>query len=607
MDQLALMHNKSSSGARYGQLNTGVAVRDPSSMFMFGDTKLINGVSNKLVFSQAQNRSGQPTSGNSSSQFSHFQGLAFKSPGLLTKNENLQAGIFGKSSIGDKTNGSSTEDMVTLDPLEQKILFNTEDEPSGGIFESMNKAVDFPSLQSGSWSALMESAVAETSSSDGGAQEEWSGLSFQKPDVPKAEIDEDALTPSYSNNSRSPYVGLRLTPPSQRPIVNCSDPSRISKQAETSHHVSVKKEDGEQWSTQPQNRWMDVPGQQISSAICEPPCTSYTTKSRMGTASGSLSGNIEADGLLLKQVDSPPHNVISVKAALKREREHCDNKIPQITSPCYLNFAYGNDKSHPFDQLAKNLSQPHGNQKKRNSLMQHLDVPNQIRAKSKKRRYPTYERLPWHKEVAEVCSWLYDMSTAELEWVHAVGRLPEKSKEQAKGIADPLSMVHYRKRRLNITTQLMQLLFRAPAVILSEDAAAHCDSVTYHAARLALADACNLCSTSGKNITFDWSSDLDLSKTVEALIDKSKRLQDQLSRMEEGESTILEVRLDYQNLEKFSVTNRFAKFHARGELLTGDTESSGVSSSNPKVYSQRLFKVSPMPDTIPEGQKCISL
>ena len=35
----------------------------------------------------------------------------------------------------------------------------------------------FPSLQSGSRSALMQSAVAETSSSEVGIQEEWSGLS----------------------------------------------------------------------------------------------------------------------------------------------------------------------------------------------------------------------------------------------------------------------------------------------------------------------------------------------------------------------------------------------------------------------------------------------
>lgn len=41
----------------------------------------------------------------------------------------------------------------------------------------------FPTIQSGSWSALMQSAVAETSSGDGVLQEEWGGLNFQNPEL----------------------------------------------------------------------------------------------------------------------------------------------------------------------------------------------------------------------------------------------------------------------------------------------------------------------------------------------------------------------------------------------------------------------------------------
>lgn len=40
-----------------------------------------------------------------------------------------------------------------------------------------------PSIQSGTWSALMQSAVAEASSSDTGVQEEWSGLTFQNTEM----------------------------------------------------------------------------------------------------------------------------------------------------------------------------------------------------------------------------------------------------------------------------------------------------------------------------------------------------------------------------------------------------------------------------------------
>lgn len=87
---------------------------------------------------------------------------------------------------------------TSLDPLEEKILFNTDDDSwksalggegntaAGGLGngrEHLDFMGTFSSTQSGSWSALMQSAVAEASSSDTGQQEEWSGLTFQNPDL----------------------------------------------------------------------------------------------------------------------------------------------------------------------------------------------------------------------------------------------------------------------------------------------------------------------------------------------------------------------------------------------------------------------------------------
>lgn len=73
-----------------------------------------------------------------------------------------------------------------LDPLEKKILFNSDDNiwdasgrKSGGFGSLFEAGESLPSLQSGSWSALMQSAVAETSSGDTGLTEEWSGLTVQ--------------------------------------------------------------------------------------------------------------------------------------------------------------------------------------------------------------------------------------------------------------------------------------------------------------------------------------------------------------------------------------------------------------------------------------------
>lgn len=90
----------------------------------------------------------------------------------------------------------SSQDDVGLDPTEERILFGSDDNIWGAFGKSLNVGGDgsnsfcsagnnsFPSIQSGSWSALMQSAVAETSSSDLGLQEEWSGLHVQNTDVP---------------------------------------------------------------------------------------------------------------------------------------------------------------------------------------------------------------------------------------------------------------------------------------------------------------------------------------------------------------------------------------------------------------------------------------
>lgn len=102
---------------------------------------------------------------------------------------------------GNSPNEGSKVDMsetsATLDPLEEKILYSSDDHDWLSSFGTSSKtgAGDFdctvenpsfadtvPSIQKGSWSALMQSAVTETSSSDTVVQEEWSGFSFQNPE-----------------------------------------------------------------------------------------------------------------------------------------------------------------------------------------------------------------------------------------------------------------------------------------------------------------------------------------------------------------------------------------------------------------------------------------
>lgn len=95
----------------------------------------------------------------------------------------------------------SSPGMTNLDPTEQKLLFGTDEEnfrleaagrnasmnSEGSSHESPLEGNDyfntFPSLHSGSWSALMQSAVAEASSSDTALQDEWSGLNSQQKEL----------------------------------------------------------------------------------------------------------------------------------------------------------------------------------------------------------------------------------------------------------------------------------------------------------------------------------------------------------------------------------------------------------------------------------------
>ena len=65
---------------------------------------------------------------------------------------------------------------------------------------------------------------------------------------------------------------------------------------------------------------------------------------------------------------------------------------------------------------------------------------------------------------------------------------------EAEVIEDRRPMVRP-KRRLVLTTQLMQQLFRpAPGAIFSKDASSDYDCVVYYIAKLALGDACSLSS-----------------------------------------------------------------------------------------------------------------
>ncbi|KAK3212603.1 hypothetical protein Dsin_017309 [Dipteronia sinensis] len=243
--------------------------------------------------------------------------------------------------------------------------------------------------------------------------------------------------------------------------------------------------------------------------------------------------------------------------------------------------------------------------------------PSMAVTKPKKRKHATLERLPWHKEVMEGSARLQNMSMAEEDWVQATNRLIEKVEDGVEMIEDLQPMLRT-KRRLILTTQLMQqLLSPAPESILSTDAVSHYDTVTYFISKFALGDACSLTYRTRNGLlfpknnskmipeklkTFEGTVDQQLSEVVEKLTARAKKLEDDFQGVLKGASMV-DIKVECQELERFAVINRFAKFHIRGQADTSGTSSYGTQRPLP----QRYVTAVPMPRNLPEGLQCISL
>lgn len=76
----------------------------------------------------------------------------------------------------------------------------------------------------------------------------------------------------------------------------------------------------------------------------------------------------------------------------------------------------------------------------------------------------------------------------------------------------------------------------------------------------------------------------------------------------EKRASILDLRVECQDLEKFSVINRFAKFHSRGQVDGGEASSSSdVTSSSQRSCPQRYVTALPIPRNLPDRVQCLSL
>ncbi|KAA3454408.1 Regulatory E2 [Gossypium australe] len=270
------------------------------------------------------------------------------------------------------------------------------------------------------------------------------------------------------------------------------------------------------------------------------------------------------------------------------------------------------------------------------------EITNQdlVVVRARKRKSMVFELLPWHREVKQVSQGSQNISVAELEWVHAANQLIEKVEDEPEMFEDWPPGVRS-KRRLILTRQLMQQLLRAPPrVILSADASKSYEAVAYLIARSVLGDACSsACIPESDNaILPDSESTLSEKlkernqstiKYAEDFVIKTKKLENDLQSVlhvfpgyvpvvlrPEGitscyldkRASILDLRLECQDLEKISVINRFAKFHGRGQADGTETSlSSDAIASSHKFFSQRYVIALPMPRNLPERVQCLSL
>ncbi|KAK8507057.1 hypothetical protein V6N12_008407 [Hibiscus sabdariffa] len=238
--------------------------------------------------------------------------------------------------------------------------------------------------------------------------------------------------------------------------------------------------------------------------------------------------------------------------------------------------------------------------------------------KARKRKSMTFEFLPWHREVTQVSQRSQNISAGEVEWAHAANRLTEKVEDEPEMIED-WPPVFRSKRRLILTRQLMQQLLHAPPrIFLSADASKNYETVAYFVARSVLGDACSTACITESDTAVCPDSESTLSeklkersqstlKAAEDFITRAKKLENDLQSLDKRAS-ILDLRLECQDLEKISVINRFAKFHGRGQADGAETSSSSYAIANShKFFSQRYVIALPMPRNIPDRVQCFSL
>ncbi|KAL9227327.1 hypothetical protein vseg_003026 [Gypsophila vaccaria] len=246
----------------------------------------------------------------------------------------------------------------------------------------------------------------------------------------------------------------------------------------------------------------------------------------------------------------------------------------------------------------------------------HFSSPSPVFTRPNKRKTATSDLIPWNKEIEHGFKRIQDISCAEVEWAQSSNRLVEKGGDELDS-REEMSLTVKPRKRLILTTKLMQQVFCPPsASILSLDAKSNYEAIMYSIARLALGNACNLiCGIESDSSNDDGNlkakspermCDQYLLKVMEDFTNRAKQLEDNLLRLDKRAS-ILDFRLDCQDLERFSVINRFARYHGRSPADAVNSSSSDPNAMSLKPCPQRYVSAHPMPRTLPERVPCLTI
>jgi predicted protein tyrosine phosphatase len=96
-------------------------------------------------------------------------------------------------------------------------------------------------------------------------------------------------------------------------------------------------------------------------------------------------------------------------------------------------------------------------------------------------------------------------------------------------------------------------------------------------------------------------SDQYISRAAEDFVSRTRKLETDFAGLENG-TTIADLRVEVEDLEKFAVINRFARFHPSSSSSSMDRTVRSL-----RLNSQRYVTIAPMPQNIPDRVQCLSL